>query len=89
MGESIDKNSSKNVSGKYSQKLFDHVKQSATVAFKTTSKREIQKTVEASGDLIRNKIDNKVKGISKNSEQNNSETVSSEHGKETPKERYI
>ena len=38
------KNVSKNLSGKYSQKLVDHAKQSATDAFKTASKRTIQKT---------------------------------------------
>ena len=39
----MDKNTSKKLSGKYSQKLLDHVKQSATNAFKTASKRVIQK----------------------------------------------
>ena len=48
------------VSGKYSQKLLDHAKQSATDALKTTSKRVIQKTAEETGNLIGNKIANKV-----------------------------
>ena len=39
MGENIGKNISKILSGKYSQKLLDHAKQSATDAFKTASKR--------------------------------------------------
>ena len=47
---------SKNVSSKYSQKLLDHAKHSATDAFKTPSKRAIQKTAEATVDLIGNKI---------------------------------
>ena len=47
---------SKNLSGKYSQKLLDHAKQSATDAFKNASKRVIQKTAEPAGDLIGNKI---------------------------------
>ena len=51
----MDKNVGKNIS-KYSQKLFDHAKQSITDALKTASKRENQKTAEASGDLIGNKI---------------------------------
>ena len=34
----------KNISGKYSQKHLDHAAQSATNAFKTASKRAIQKT---------------------------------------------
>ena len=32
------------MSGNYSQKLLDHTKQSATDAFKTASKKAIQKT---------------------------------------------
>ena len=48
---------SQNLSGKYSQKLIDHAKQSATNAFKFASKRAIQKTTEATGHLIGNKID--------------------------------
>ena len=58
---------SKSLSGKYSlgmltkrQKLLYHVKQSATDALKTSSKRIIQKTAEATGDLIGNKITNKL-----------------------------
>ena len=42
----------KNLSSKYSQKLPDHAKQSATDAFKTVSKRAIQKTAGSSGDVI-------------------------------------
>ena len=34
------------------QKLLDHAKQSATDAFKTASKKVIQKKAEAIGDLI-------------------------------------
>ena len=52
---------SQNLSGKYSQKLIDHAKQSATNAFKFASKRAIQKTTEATGDLIGNKIANKIR----------------------------
>ena len=44
------------MSGKYSQRLLDHAKQSVTDSFKTTSKRAIQKTVEAGRDLIGNKF---------------------------------
>ena len=59
------KNIGKNLSSKYSQEILDHAKQSATDAFKTASKREIQKTAEATGDLIRNKIANKGTNVSK------------------------
>ena len=47
---------SKNLNSKYSQKLLDHAKQSATDALKTVSKRAIQKTAEVTGDLIENKM---------------------------------
>ena len=36
--------------------LFDSAKKSGADAIKTASKREIQKTAEATGDLIDNKI---------------------------------
>ena len=54
MGRNIRRNISKNLSSKYRQKLFDHAKQSATDALYTASKRAIQKTAEATGDLIGN-----------------------------------
>ena len=46
----------KNMSHKYSQKLLESAKKSITDAIKTASKRAIQKTEEATGDLIGNKI---------------------------------
>ena len=48
---SFDKNIGKNVSNKYGQKLVDCAKKSATDAIKTTSKRAIKKTAEATGDF--------------------------------------
>ena len=94
--KNIGKNISKSLKGKYSpgvlvmrQKLLDHAKQSATDAFKTASKRAIQKTVEATSDLIGDKIANKITGVSKNPQQNNSETVTNEHDKEILKEGYM
>ena len=73
---------------KYSQKLLDHAKQSATDVIKTSSKRAVTKTTEATGNLIGNKIAGRIVQVSKTS-QNNSETITNEHDKETPKERYI
>ena len=55
----------KNMSNKYSQKLVDTAKKSATDAIKTASKRAIQKTAEATGDLIGNKIADKITSASK------------------------
>ena len=73
MGTNIGENINKNFNGKYSagmltmrQKLIDYAKQSATVAFKTTSIRAIQKTAEATGDLIGKKIANKITKAPKN-----------------------
>ena len=50
----------KNLSSKYSQKLIETAKKSATDAMKTVSKRAIQKTAEARGDLIGNEIADKI-----------------------------
>ena len=74
MDKYVGKNISKNVSGKYSQKLLDRIKQSATDALKMSSKRVIQKTTETTGDLIDSKIANTITKIHKISPQNNSET---------------
>ena len=42
----------KNLNNKYDQKLVDDAKKSATDVFKNASKRAIQKTAEATGDLL-------------------------------------
>ena len=73
----------KNMSNKYSQKLVDTAKKSATDAIKTASKREIQKTAEATGDLVGNKI------TSASIKSHNKEIESNEVNNEIPKERYI
>ena len=57
----------RNLNNKYSQKLADSTKKSATDAFKIASKRAILKTAEATGDLIGNKIADKITSYSKNS----------------------
>ena len=61
----IGKNISKKLSGKYSEKLLDDAKISGTDALKTSSKRVIQETAEPTGDLIGNKIANKITKVSK------------------------
>ena len=50
------KNMGKILSNKYGQKLLDSAKKSTTDVIKTASKREIQKTAKATGDLTGNKI---------------------------------
>ena len=62
---SFAKKMDKNLSNKYSQKIFDSAKKSTTDAIKTASKRAIQKPEEATGDLIGNKIADKVRSVSK------------------------
>ena len=43
---------------------------------------------QPNGDLIGNKIAHKITNVSKNSQQNTSETVTKVHDKEIPKEWY-
>ena len=51
---------------KYGKKL-DTAKKCAIDAIKTASKRAIQKTTEATGDLVGNKIADKITSVSKKS----------------------
>ena len=81
------KNMGKSLSNKYFQKLLNSAKKSTTDAIKTDSKRAIQKTAEATGDLIGSKIADKITSISKKNSPHND-------GKEdveitTHKKRYI
>ena len=62
---SFAKNIGRNLSNKYGQKIIDTSKKSTTDAIKNASKRAIQKTAEANGDLIGNKIADKITSISK------------------------
>ena len=78
----------KSLSNKYSHKLLDSAKKATTDARETASKRAIRKTAEATGDLISNKIADKITSVSKISSrelQNNEAT----NEVEKPKERYI
>ena len=62
---SFAKNMGKRLSNKYGQKLLDSAKKSTTDAIKTASKRAIQKTAETTGDLIGNRIADKMTSVSK------------------------
>ena len=86
----------KNMSNKYSQKIVDTSKKSATDAIKTASKRAIQKTAEATGDLIGNEIADKItakpspKDVTSASKKSHDDEIqSNEVNNEIPKERYI
>ena len=83
-GENISKNI-KNVNSKYNQKFLYHAKLSAADVLKTTSKRAIQKTAEATSDLIDIKTDDKITKVSKSSLLNSLKTVD----RLIPKERYL
>ena len=75
----------KTLSNKYGQKLLDSAKKSATDSIKTASKRAIQKIAEATGDLISNKIADKITSVSKESlkELQNNETEADVPKKDT------
>ena len=62
---SFDNNMGKYLSNKYGQKLLDSAKKYMTDSIKTTSKRAIQKKEEATGDLIGNKVADKITSVSK------------------------
>ena len=61
----------KSLSNKYGKKLLDTAQKSTTDAIKTASKRAIQNTAEATGDLIGNKIADKIKCLEKTKELRN------------------
>ena len=60
---------------KYVQKLLDSTKKSTADAIKTASKRAIPKTAEATGDLIGNKIPDKITSVWKNDDANSETEV--------------
>ena len=84
---SFAKNMGKSLSSKYGQKPLDSAKKSTTDAIKTASKRAIQKTTEVTGDLIGNKIPDKITSVSKKPNNNNDDDDDVELT--THKKRYI
>ena len=89
---SFAKNMGKSLSNKYGQKLLDSANKSITDAIKTASKRAIQETTETAGDLIANKIADKITSVStklhskkpSNNNNNNEDVELTNH-----KKRYI
>ena len=59
----------KHLSKKYGQKLIHSAKKSTTDVIKTTSKRAIQKTAEAAGDLMVTKLLIKLQASRKSSQR--------------------
>ena len=94
LAKNTDKKVSKILSGKYSQKLIDCAKQSAIDLFETASKRAIEKTAEATVDLIGNKVADKITKVSRISPQNKLETVTNAEenvglDREIPRARFM
>ena len=85
---SFAKNMGKNLSNKYGQKRLDSAKESTKDAIKTASIRAIEKTAEATGDLIGNNNADKITSFSKKSSKKipNDET---DVERANPKKRYI
>ena len=80
----------KNLSNKYGQKLLIVLKNLQQIRQKQHREEQLKKTVEATGNLISNKIADKITNFSKKStkELQNKETgVDVERA--TPKKRYI
>ena len=86
---SFAKNVGKSLSSKYGQKLLDSAKKSTTDAIKTESKRSIQKTAEATGDLIGNKIADQITSVSKKLSNNNNNNNNEDAEITAHKKRYI
>ena len=58
-------NASKNFEDKYGKNLMDTAKNQGTNFAKTAGKKVVQKSAEATGDLIGNKIADKITSLGK------------------------
>ena len=58
------------------------------IRLKLLQKEQFRKIAEATSDFVDNNIAVRITKIFKNLQQNNLETITNEHDKETPKERY-
>ena len=86
---SFAKNMGKSLTNKYNQELLDSSQKSTTDAIKTSSERAIQKTAEATGDLIVNKSADKITSVSKKPSNNNNDDDDDGAELTTHKKRYI
>ena len=75
-----------NFNCKYSKKLTDTAIKTGKDFAPTAGKRIVPKSAETTGDLIGNKIADKITSVSKKSQNN--EIQSTEVNNEIPKERY-
>ena len=65
----------KKISNKYGKKLMDTATKAGIDAAKTTSKTIVQKTAEAAGNLIGNKIADKITSIGKPKEKEKTKEI--------------
>ena len=86
---SFAKNVGKGLSNKYGQNFLDSAKKSTTDVIKTASKKVSQKTAEATGDLIDNKIADKITSASKKKSNNNNNNNNENVELTTHKKKYI
>ena len=78
----------RSMSDKYGKKLVDTATKSAADAIKTASKRAIQKTAEATGDLVGNRTADRMTSVSKKSTKK-LPTIDEDAELTTPQKRYI
>ena len=60
---------------KYEKNVIDTATKTGIYAAKTASKRVVQKTAEATGDLIRNKIGEKITSVGKSKQKEKTKKV--------------
>ena len=89
MGKNIGKNISKDLNGKYNEKFLDRTKNLQQMHLKLLQREPFEKQERQLliGLVIKLLIE--LTKVSKNSQENNSETVINEHDNEIPTERYI
>ena len=80
---------SRSISNKYGKKLVDTAKKSATDPIKSAFKRAIQKTAQATRDLIDNKIAHKITSVSKKKSNNNNNNNNDDFELATHKKSYM
>ena len=79
----------KKLSNKYDQKLLDSAKNTWNRCIKNCYQKSNSKKAEVTGNLVGNKVADKITSISKKYPDHSTELQSNEANNEMPKERYI
>ena len=79
----------RSMSNKYGKKLVGTAKKSAIDAIKAAAKRAMQKTAEAIGHLVGNKIADKIRSVYKKKSTKKLPNIDEDVELSTHKERYI